>query len=55
MGAVSVVIMNHLFEPLVDPVVLAFDLCVASLHVWMVQIDASVENRDLDGRLRPIV
>jgi len=55
MGAVSIIIMNNLFVPLVDPVVLAFDLRIACHHVRVVQIDTSVENRDLDRRLRAIL
>jgi hypothetical protein len=54
-GTVSIAIMNHIFEPLVDPVVLAFDLLVACVHVWMRLIDTSVENCDLDRRLQAIL
>jgi hypothetical protein len=51
MGPVPIVVMNHLFESFAGAVVLAFDLCITGVHVWMVQIHTSVENGDLDTRL----
>jgi hypothetical protein len=52
MGAVPIVVMNHLFESLAGPVVLAFDLRITGVHVWVVQIHTCVQNGDLNRRQR---
>jgi hypothetical protein len=37
MGAAPTVVMNHLFESIAGQVVLAFDLRITSVHVWVVK------------------